>query len=88
MRSVNPVSMKALYGPGLAESLADRLADNNAFTAADNPEFAPAAATEIGADPLVMRLRRKRMSALRKEILTRGGYGDLAKMVSFRHDEE
>lgn len=90
MRSFNPPpgSLKNNYGPGLTQRLQQQLEDENGMTVADNPELAATALSSMNPDPLVMRLRRKRMSALRKQILTNGGYGDLAKMVSFRHEEE
>lgn len=58
-------------------------------------ETEPATYSEVGdtdpgaltGDPLVMHLRRKRRAALMKQILRNGGYGDLAKMVSFSKEE-
>jgi hypothetical protein len=78
-------AMTALYGDGLSKQLmSDLRAENGLGNAeADHPEPLPPAGN---AGRYQFYLRRKRQSAMIKQLLKDGGYGDLAKMVSIRKE--
>lgn len=73
-----------IYGPGIGSRLSDELRAINDPVNAEDADDQPA--PPHGPETLTMRLKRKRQAALMKEILKTGGYGDLARQVSFRRE--
>lgn len=69
--------MKNLYPGGVEELLSSQMRDDN------NPSLP----TDPETDYPTMVLKRKRQSAILKDILKQGGYGDLSRQVSIRHME-
>lgn len=69
--------MKNLYPGGVEELLSGQMRDDN------NPSLP----TDPETDYPVMALKKKKQSAILKDILNQGGYRDLARQVSIRHKE-
>lgn len=73
-----------IYGPGLAHQLEAAARNDNGA-----PDLSDFDQDEIGNSPagmpgqMTLRLKHKRQSALLRQILKSGGYGDLAKMAAF-----
>lgn len=78
-----------LYGPGIHEILKSQARQDNIASdlpmEIDDPDAVPM--PEHDAGRLMMHLRRKRQATILKHILSSGGYGDLAKMVSFKKED-
>ena len=72
-RSANE-DLKSLYGGGLGDTLAQEIREQNA----------PSLPTDDESSYPVMTIKHKKRSAVLKEILKNGGYGDLARMVSIK----
>ena len=87
----SPAASKVDYGPSLQQLLKNRGfgaggdVDNIEM---DDPEGLAARTEPMSAGYNLMQIRKKRQSAIMKQILKNGGYGDLARMVNIRKGEE
>ncbi len=83
----NP-SMESIYGPGLNARLSGRSNGMDDPDAIDEDELEPQMMGVGAHGPMLLGLRKRRQSAILKQILKAGGYGDLAKLTNFHKVSE